>query len=56
MTDNKEVLSRICGIVDAWRQLKDENKDAQLTAEQFDFVTDIAVDQISKIIAERGKA
>lgn len=55
MTDSKEIISRICSIVDAWRQIRDES-DGQLNADQIDFVTDVAIDQISKIIAERGKA
>lgn len=55
MEHNKEILSRICGIVDAWRKIRDENN-GQLTDDQIDFVTDVAVDQISKIIAESAKA
>ena len=56
MEHNKEMLTRICGVADAWRKLKAENENGQLADDQFDFVTDVAADQISKIIADCGKA
>lgn len=54
MTDNKEILLKVASIADAWRKIREENN-GQLTDDQIDFVTDIAVDQISKIVEDNGK-
>lgn len=55
MTDNKEILLKVASIADAWRKIREENN-GQLTDDQIDFVTDITLDRIRKIIAESEKA
>lgn len=56
MLDNRSTMEKIHDIAVAWQQIQGEHKINQLTDDQFDFVTDITLDRIRKIIAEREKA
>lgn len=51
-----EKMAKIQGVAVAWQQMLCEFKENKLTKDQFDMVTDVALDVIGKTIAEREKA
>lgn len=56
MLDNRGTMEKIHDIAVAWQMMQGEHKINQLTDDQIDLVTDVALDRIRKVIAEHEKA